>query len=107
MCSLTLLLFAFVSLSLIETTDFQENGSVMLGVFFWLRASSAIDPSSLNGLPKESLICSYLLAGFPYKDILQFLLTYHNIELTMRHLHCILRKQKLFRKKKLYHREKY
>ena len=41
------------------------------------------------------------LAGFPYKDILQFLLTYHNIELTMRHLHRILRKQKLFRKNKI------
>ena len=43
MCSLTLLLFAFVSLLLIETTNFQENinfcsvyiddGSVVLGGF--------------------------------------------------------------------------
>ena len=69
-------------------------------VVFWLRTSSVIDPSSLSDLPKESLICSYFLAGFLYKDILQFLLAYHNIELTMRHLHRILRKQKLFRKNK-------
>ena len=68
---------------------------VLCLVVFWLRTSSAIDPSSLSSLPKES---SYFWAGFPYKDILQFLLTYHNIELTMRHLHRILRKQKLFRK---------
>ena len=54
-------------------------------VVFWVKTSSVIDPSSLSGLPKESLICSYFLAGFPYKDILQFLLTYRNIELTMRH----------------------
>ena len=74
---------------------------VLCLVVFWLRACSAIDPSSLIGLPKESLICSYFLAGFPYKDILQFLLTFHNIELTMRHLHRILRKQKLFRKNKI------
>ena len=74
---------------------------VLCLVVFWLRACSAIDPSSLIGSPKESLICSYFLAGFPYKDILQFLLTYHNIELTMRHLHRILRKQKLFRKNKI------
>ena len=67
---------------------------------FWFRSSSAIDPSSLSGLPKESFICSYFWVGFPYNDILQFLLTYHNIELTMRHLHRILRKQKLFRKNK-------
>ena len=67
---------------------------------FWLKTSSAVDPSSLNDLPKENLICSYFWAGFPYKDILQFLLIYHNIELTMRHLHRILRKQKLFRKNK-------
>ena len=74
---------------------------VLCLVFFWLRASSAIDPSSLSGLPKESLICSYFLTDFPYKDILQFLLTYHNIELTIRHLQRILRKLKLFRKNKI------
>ena len=64
---------------------------------FWLRTSSVIDPSSLSSLHKES---SYFWAGFSYKDILQFLLTYHNIELTMRHLHRIFRKQKLFPKNK-------
>ena len=109
MCSLTLLFFAFVSLILIETTKFQENiffssyiwmMVVLWLVVFWLGTSSAIDLSSLSGLPKESLICSYFLAGFPYKDILQFRLAYHNIELTMRDLHSILRKQKLFRKNK-------
>ena len=68
-------------------------------MFFWLRTSSAIDPSSLNSLPEESLICSYFLAGFPYKDILQFLRAYIT-ELAMRHLHRIFRKQKLFRKNK-------
>ena len=44
-----------------------------------------------------------MLGGFLVenkKGILQFLLTYHNIELTMRHLHRILCKQKLFRKSK-------
>ena len=69
-------------------------------VVFWLGTSSAIDFSSLSGLPKESLICSYFLAGFPYKDILQFRLAYHNVELTMRDLHSILHKQKLFQKNK-------
>ena len=49
-------------------------------VVFWLITSSAIDSSFLSGLPKECLICSYFWASFPYKDILQFLLTYHNIE---------------------------
>ena len=73
---------------------------VLCLVVFWLRTSAAIDPSPLSGLPKESLICSYFWAGFLYKGILQFLLTYHNIELTMLHLHRILRKQKLFRKNK-------
>ena len=73
---------------------------VLCLVVFWLRTSSAIDPSFLSGLPKKSLICSYFLAGFPYKDILQFLLTCHNMELTMRHLHRITRKLKLFRKNK-------
>ena len=73
---------------------------VLCLVVFWLRTSSAIDPSSLSGLSKESLICSYFWADFPYKDILQFLLAYHKIELTMCHLHRILCKQKLFRKNK-------
>ena len=44
-----------------------------------------------------------MLGGFLVenkKGILHFLLTYHNIELTMRHLHRILCKQKLFRKSK-------
>ena len=106
MCSLTLLLFAFVSLLLIGTTKFQKIllffsvYIVLCLMVFWFRRSSAIDPSSLSGLPKESFICSYFWVGFPYNDILQFLLTYHNIELTMRHLHRILRKQKLFRKNK-------
>ena len=106
MCSLTLLLFAFVSLLLIGTTKFQKIllffsvYIVLCLMVFWFRSSSAIDPSSLSGLPKESFICSYFWVGFPYNDILQFLLTYHNIELTMRHLHRILRKQKLFRKNK-------
>ena len=52
---------------------------VLCLVVFWLRACSAIDPSSLIGLPKESLICSCFLAGFPYKDILQFLLTQYRV----------------------------
>ena len=68
-------------------------------MFFWLRTSSAIDPSSLNSLPEESLICSYFLAGFPHKDILQFLRTYIT-ELAMCHLDRIFRKQKLFQKNK-------
>ena len=67
---------------------------------FWLRTSSAIDPSFLSGLPKKCLICSYFLAGLPYKDILQVLLTCHNMELMMRHLRRIIRKLKLFRKNK-------
>ena len=80
---------------------------VLCLVVFWLRTSSAIDPSSLSGLPKESLICSYFWAGFPYKDILQFLLTYHNIELTMRHLHRMFVNKSYFEKLKIYHQEKY
>ena len=68
-------------------------------MFFWLRTDSAIDPSSLNSLPEESLLCSYFLVGFPHKDILQFLRTYIT-ELAMCHLHRIFRKQKLFQKNK-------
>ena len=74
---------------------------VLCLVDFWLRTSSAIDRSSLSSLAKESLICSYTLACFPYKNILQFLLMYHNIELTMRYLH------RYFAKIKMYHRKKY
>ena len=40
------------------------------------------------------------MAGFTYKDILQVLLTCHNMELMMRHLRRIIRKLKLFRKNK-------
>ena len=45
---------------------------VLCLVVFWLTTSSAIDPSFLSGLPKESLICSYFWAGFFIKKFCSF-----------------------------------
>ena len=62
--------------------------------------SSALDPQELVGLSKEKIIHAYFLAGFPYRDILEFLLLFHNIKMTLRQLHRVLRKKNLFRKNK-------
>ena len=81
--SLTLVLFVFIFL-LLKTTKFSRKYYLSLCIqmmvvlcliVFGLRTNSAIDPSSLSGLPKENIIC-YFSTGFPYKGILQFLLIY-------------------------------
>ena len=80
----------------LKLQNFQENiislciqmMVVLCLMVFGLRTNSAIDPSSLSGLPKENIICSYFSTGFPYKGILRFLLIYHNIKLC--YLRCVI-----------------
>ena len=45
---------------------------VLCSVVFWLRTSSAIDPSFLSGLHKESLICSYFWLALLIKTFCSF-----------------------------------
>ena len=72
----------------------------MLGVFLVKnKFSNRSQLSEQFTRGKLLLFCSYFLAGFPHKDILQFLRTYIT-ELAMCHLHRIFRKQKLFQKNK-------
>ena len=116
--SLALVLFVFI-FSLLKTTKFPKKYYLSLCIqmmvvlclmVFRLRTNSAIDPSSLSGLPKENIICSYFSTGFPYKGILQFLLIYHNIKLC--YLRCVIYvaffvNKSYFWKNEMYHREKY
>ena len=60
--------------------------------------SLSVDPQSLIGLSREELIKSYFQSGFLYSEILVFLATFHGINLTLKHLHRLLREQKLFRR---------
>ena len=60
--------------------------------------SLSVDPQSLIGLSREELIKCYFQSGFSYSEILVFLATFHGINLTLRHLHRLLREQNLFRR---------
>ena len=47
---------------------------------------------------KEVLISYYFRGGYSYAEILNFLATYHSINITTRHLHRLLRKYGLYRR---------
>ena len=47
---------------------------------------------------REQLIQEYFFLGFSYIEILEFLLIYHNISISMRHLHRLLREMGLRRR---------
>ena len=60
--------------------------------------SLSVDPQSLIGLSREELVKCYFQSGISYSKILVFLATFHGINLTLRHLHRLLREQNLFRR---------
>ena len=60
--------------------------------------SLSVDTQSLIGLSREELTKCYFQSGFSYLEILVFLATFHGINLTLRHLHRLLREQSLFRR---------
>ena len=51
------------------------------------------------GFSKEYLIRHYFKANFSYSEVLHFLATFHGIKITLRHLHRLLRKYKLYRRR--------
>ena len=57
-----------------------------------------MDVPMSNGQTRENLIRHYFQCGYQYSEILSFLSTYHSINLTLRHLHHLLRKYGLFRR---------
>lgn len=58
-----------------------------------------MNPGLMNGR-KEDIIKNYFLAGFSYQEILVFLSEYHDIRLSLRRLHRILRSQSLYRRRR-------
>ena len=60
--------------------------------------SLSVDTQSLIGLSREELTKCYFQSGFSYLEILVFLATFHGINLTLRHLHRLLREQSLCRR---------
>ena len=56
------------------------------------------NPSSMADWSNERLISHYFYSGLPYIEMLSFLSTYHGIILSMRQLHRVLRKLKLYRR---------
>ena len=60
--------------------------------------SLSVDPQSLIALSREELVKCYFQSGFSYSKILVFLATFHGINLTLMHLHRLLREQNLFRR---------
>ena len=60
--------------------------------------SLSVAPQSLIGLFREEVIKWYFQSGFPYSEILVFLTTFHGKNLTLRHLHRLLREQNLFKR---------
>ncbi len=48
-------------------------------------------------LSREDIISNYFYLGFTYLEILEFLLIYHNIKISIRQLHRILREMDLRR----------
>ena len=56
-----------------------------------------INPQLLIGKSREEIVKHYFLAVFSYGEILEFLKCYHNVNITLRQLNRILRKNSLYR----------
>ena len=56
-------------------------------------------PLQLQNHGREELIKQYFNRGFSYDEILKFLSSQHDIVLSKRHLHRLLRQEELFRRK--------
>ena len=58
-----------------------------------------MNPQNLQSDNHGEIVRTYFQAGLSYNEILEFLRSYHNINITVRQLHRILRKEALFRRK--------
>lgn len=73
--------------------------------FYWqtlliitiLHECECIDPQ-LQRMTRNDLIAKYFSDGYAYVEILQFLVSYHQISMSLRHLNRILRSLGLFRR---------
>lgn len=61
------------------------------------KGSLAVDPLR-HETSKEGLARYYFQAGYSYQEIITFMLLYHGISVSVRHLHRLLRKNQLFRR---------
>ena len=57
-----------------------------------------INSQLLIGKSGEEIVKHYFLAGFSFGEILEFLKCYHNVNITLRQLNRILRKNSLYRR---------
>ena len=73
--------------------------TVILVLASFLEIAIAVNPYDLQGLDIEDIIKEYFLANLPYTDMLYFLTTFHNFDISLRHLHRLLRKLGLCRRK--------
>ena len=69
--------------------------TVVLILASFLKMAISVNSYDLQRQEKE-----YFLANLPYTNMLYFLATFHNFHISLRHLHCLLRKLGLCRRKK-------
>ena len=67
---------------------------VVLVLASFLKMAISVNPYDLQPQEKE-----YFLATLPYTKMLYFLATFHIFDKSLRHLHCLLRKLGLYRRK--------
>ena len=73
--------------------------TVILVLASFLEMAIAVNPYDLQGLDIEDIIKGYFLANLPYTDMLYSLATFHSFDISLRYLHCLLRKLGLCRRK--------
>ena len=73
--------------------------TVILVLASFLEMAIAVNPYDLQGLDIEDIIKEYFLANLPYTGMLYFLATFHNFDISLRHLHRLLKKLGLYRRK--------
>ena len=67
-------------------------------LFLFTNPCVAVDPLLNQFSTNEDLAKYYFEAGFSYKEIIRFLLMFHGLTISARHLHRLLRKKGLFRR---------
>lgn len=73
---------------------------ILYCISLYLYFSLVVDtPLQLQNHRREELIKQYFNQGFSYDEILKFLSSQHDIILSQRHLHRLLRQEKIFRRK--------
>ena len=73
---------------------------ILYCIYIYLHFSLGVDtPLQLQNHGREELIKQYFNRGFSYEEILKFLSSQHDIVLSKRHLHHLLRQEELFRRK--------